>query len=383
VILTGGDPLMLAPRRLAELTTALDAIPHIGVIRIHSRVPIVDPGRMTDELVAALRPRRATLWFGVHCNHPRELAAPTRAALARLADAGIPLMGQTVLLAGINDDIETLDQLARPGDGKGKALLPLHHPDLVRGAPAISGVGGTGPGPGDEGLAREGCRASAQPTSCSTCQGGHGKVPDRPRLSGRRSRRAPGRGCVRRAASLPALTRLIQDLRADQSRRLDGELDGEAAGLFENQGDGHAVAHHQRRFQSDQQQMIAARLQRQRDTGGKGQTIVAPGHDDIGALHLDGVDLDLFRDRACWPRPIDRALPVFVIAKKLPPMDAAADAARPKASYLVDPSVAAGVPIWVRGGTSSPNSTHWFFLPAPTPVGWRASRCEARRGASP
>jgi lysine 2,3-aminomutase len=138
VILTGGDPLMLAPRRLAELTTALDAIPHIGVIRIHSRVPIVDPGRMTDELVAALRPRRATLWFGVHCNHPRELAAPTRAALARLADAGIPLMGQTVLLAGINDDVETLDQLMRALVTARVKPYYLHHPTWCA-APAISG----------------------------------------------------------------------------------------------------------------------------------------------------------------------------------------------------------------------------------------------------
>ena len=109
MILTGGDPLMLAPRRLAELIAALDAIPHVGVIRIHSRVPIVDPARVTDELVAALKPRRATLWLGVHCNHPRELAAAAREALARLADAGLPLIGQTVLLAGINDDVETLD----------------------------------------------------------------------------------------------------------------------------------------------------------------------------------------------------------------------------------------------------------------------------------
>src|SRR4029077_4970821 len=107
VILTGGDPLMLAPRRLAELIVNLDAIEHLGVIRIHSRVPIVDPERVGGELVAALKSRRATLWFGVHCNHARELGAATRAALARLADAGIPLMGQTVLLAGVNDDVET------------------------------------------------------------------------------------------------------------------------------------------------------------------------------------------------------------------------------------------------------------------------------------
>ena len=85
MILTGGDPLMLAARRLGELIAALDAIPHVAVIRVHSRVPVVDPGRVTAELVTALKPRRASLWLGIHCNHARELAAPARAALARLA----------------------------------------------------------------------------------------------------------------------------------------------------------------------------------------------------------------------------------------------------------------------------------------------------------
>ena len=78
VILTGGDPLMMSPRRLAKLIEALDAIAHVAVIRIHSRVPIVDPGRVTDELVAALKPRRASVWFAVHCNHARELAPAAR-----------------------------------------------------------------------------------------------------------------------------------------------------------------------------------------------------------------------------------------------------------------------------------------------------------------
>src|SRR5262245_54327609 len=93
VILTGGDPLMLAPRRLGELLAALDAISHVAVIRIHTRVPVVDPGRITDELVAALKPKRASLWLGIHCNHARELSTDARSALARLADAGFPLLG--------------------------------------------------------------------------------------------------------------------------------------------------------------------------------------------------------------------------------------------------------------------------------------------------
>ena len=113
VILTGGDPLMLAPRRLGELLAALDAMPHVAVIRIHSRVPVADPGRVTDELIAALRPHRAGVWLAVHCNHARELTAGARSALTRLANAGLPLMAQTVLLKGVNDDVETLEQLMR------------------------------------------------------------------------------------------------------------------------------------------------------------------------------------------------------------------------------------------------------------------------------
>jgi lysine 2,3-aminomutase len=74
VILTGGDPLMLAPRRLAELMAALDAIPHVAIVRLHSRVPIVDPERVTGELVRALKPGRVAVWLAVHCNHARELA---------------------------------------------------------------------------------------------------------------------------------------------------------------------------------------------------------------------------------------------------------------------------------------------------------------------
>lgn len=175
VILTGGDPLMLAPRRLARLLAQLDAIPHVGVIRIHSRVPIADPSRVSNELIAALKLKRATLWFAVHCNHARELGADQRMALARLADAGIPLMGQTVLLAGVNDEVETLEALMRALVTCRVKPYYLHHPDLVR---------GTGHfrvsierGQGLMKALRSRLSGLAQPTYVLDVPGGHGKVP--------------------------------------------------------------------------------------------------------------------------------------------------------------------------------------------------------------
>jgi len=175
VILTGGDPLMMAPRRLAGLIAALDAIPHVAAIRVHSRVPIVDPERVTDELVGALKPGRVGVWVGVHCNHARELTASARAALGRLADAGLPLMAQTVLLKGVNDDIETLEQLMRALVTARVKPYYLHHPDLVR---------GTGHfrvsiehGQALMKALRGRLSGLAQPTYVLDVPGGHGKVP--------------------------------------------------------------------------------------------------------------------------------------------------------------------------------------------------------------
>ena len=175
VILTGGDPLMLAPRRLADLISRLDAIAHVAVIRVHSRVPIVDPQRVSEQLIAAVRPNRATLWVGVHCNHPRELTESARAALARLADAGIPLLGQSVLLAGINDNVETLEGLMRALVAARVKPYYLHHPDLVRG----TGHFRVPTARGQELMKALRGRLSglAQPTYVLDVPGGHGKVP--------------------------------------------------------------------------------------------------------------------------------------------------------------------------------------------------------------
>ncbi len=175
VILTGGDPLMLAPRRLGALIAALDALPHVAVIRIHSRVPIVDPARVDAELIAAIKPRRASLWLAVHCNHPRELTARNRAVLGKLADAGIPLMGQTVLLAGVNDSVETLEALMRALVVARVKPYYLHHPDLVRG----TGHFRVSIARGQELMKALRGRLSglAQPTYVLDVPGGHGKVP--------------------------------------------------------------------------------------------------------------------------------------------------------------------------------------------------------------
>jgi lysine 2,3-aminomutase len=130
VIVTGGDPLMLAPRRLAELMQALGAIEHLGAVRFHSRVPIVDSGRIEDELVAALASAKAVHVI-VHCNHPRELTDAAMAACRRFIAAGIPVLAQTVLLKGINDDAATLAELFRGLVRNRIRPYYLHHADLA------------------------------------------------------------------------------------------------------------------------------------------------------------------------------------------------------------------------------------------------------------
>src|SRR6201991_5259610 len=108
VILTGGDPLMLAPRRLAEIMADLAAIDHVRIIRIHTRVPVADPARISREMIAALKVKGATTWVALHANHARELTDKARAACADLIDAGIPMVSQSVLLLGVNDDAAAL-----------------------------------------------------------------------------------------------------------------------------------------------------------------------------------------------------------------------------------------------------------------------------------
>ena len=113
VILTGGDPLTLSARRLAEIMARIKAIDHVKILRLHTRVPVADPLRITAELAGVLLSSGKTVYVALHANHPRELSETARAACAKFIDAGIPMLSQSVLLASVNDDIETLTQLMR------------------------------------------------------------------------------------------------------------------------------------------------------------------------------------------------------------------------------------------------------------------------------
>ena len=133
VILTGGDPFMLSPRRVRALMQNLATIPHVKIVRWHTRVPVVAPNLVTDAFVAALTSGNKTVIVGLHANHPRELTPDARAALGRLSQAGIPLLSQTVLLRGINDDVATLEALMRAFVEARVTPYYLHHGDLAPG----------------------------------------------------------------------------------------------------------------------------------------------------------------------------------------------------------------------------------------------------------
>jgi lysine 2,3-aminomutase len=112
VILTGGDPLMLSPRRLGTILRTLAGIPHIELLRIHTRVPVAEPSRVTDALAAAMEVG-TPVWLVLHANHAREFTPDAMAALRRIQAAGVPLLGQSVLLRGVNDSVQALEDLFR------------------------------------------------------------------------------------------------------------------------------------------------------------------------------------------------------------------------------------------------------------------------------
>lgn len=133
VIMTGGDPFILSARRVRDVARRLAAIPHIKVARWHTRVPMVDPGRITEDYARALRIPGKASYIAIHANHPREFTDAARTALARLADAGHVLVSQSVLLKGVNADVATLGALMRAFVENRVKPYYLHHPDLAPG----------------------------------------------------------------------------------------------------------------------------------------------------------------------------------------------------------------------------------------------------------
>ena len=175
VVVSGGDPLVASPRRLARLMRGLAAIPHVKIVRFHTRVPVVAPERVTPELIDSIKAAGKTTWVAIHANHPRELTSEARAAIGRLADAGIPLVSQSVLLAGINDDAGTLAALLRAFVECRVKPYYLHHGDLAPGTSHFRTTIAAG-----QALMRE-LRGTVsglcQPTYVLDIPGGHGKVP--------------------------------------------------------------------------------------------------------------------------------------------------------------------------------------------------------------
>ncbi len=174
IILTGGDPLMVSPRRLSAIVTTLSAIPHVQTIRIHSRVPVADPGRLTPELAAAMQTDRS-MWLVVHANHASEFTSATAAALRHLRPHGIPLLGQSVLLRGVNDSPDALEALFRAMVANRIKPYYLHQLDAAPGTARFHV-------PIDEGRAllaslRGRVTGLAWPTYVLDIPGGHGKVP--------------------------------------------------------------------------------------------------------------------------------------------------------------------------------------------------------------
>jgi lysine 2,3-aminomutase len=133
VILTGGDPLVLSPRRLRDLMERLKGIEHVKIVRFHTRVPVVEPERIDADMVAALKASGKVTYLAVHANHPRELTSAAKAGFDLLLAGGIALISQTVLLKGVNDNVETLAELMRGFVECRITPYYLHHPDLAPG----------------------------------------------------------------------------------------------------------------------------------------------------------------------------------------------------------------------------------------------------------
>ncbi|WP_236899402.1 lysine-2,3-aminomutase-like protein [Devosia sp. SL43] len=174
VILTGGDPLVLSPRRLRELMERLAAIEHVKIVRFHTRVPVVEPERIDAAMIAALKASGKTTYLAVHANHPREFSQDARAAIGRLVDGGIALISQSVLLRGVNDDVETLAALMKAFVENRVKPYYLHHLDLAPGTSHFRV--GIAEGQALVTALRGRISGLAQPTYVLDIPGGHGKA---------------------------------------------------------------------------------------------------------------------------------------------------------------------------------------------------------------
>ena len=134
VIFSGGDPLSVNDRLLAQWAKLLDSVPHLHRLRLHSRLPVVIPQRVNDELLAWLSESRLQKVLVIHVNHPAEIDQATRRALGRLRDAGVTLLNQSVILRGVNDSSETLAKLSETLFDAGVMPYYLHAFDPVQGA---------------------------------------------------------------------------------------------------------------------------------------------------------------------------------------------------------------------------------------------------------
>ncbi|MBL8536872.1 MAG: lysine-2,3-aminomutase-like protein [Hyphomonadaceae bacterium] len=175
VILTGGDPFMLSIRRVREIADRLAAIEHVKVVRWHTRVPVADPARVTQAFVEALRTGGKAVYVALHANHPRELTPEARAAIARIIDAGVPMLGQTVLLKGVNDDADELERLMRALVEARVKPYYLHHLDKAPGTAHFRCTMAHGQRLIE--TLRERASGLAQPTYVLDIPGGHGKAP--------------------------------------------------------------------------------------------------------------------------------------------------------------------------------------------------------------
>ena len=213
VILSGGDPLILPPRKLAEITAALSTIEHVRVLRVHTRVPVMEPGRVDEAMVQALRAPNLTTYVVLHTNHPQELGPKAREAIARLVDAGIPMLSQTVLLRGVNADAETLKALFRESWFYGSNPITCTTATSRWGR----GISGRASRRGNRSCANSGrvCPESRSRRTCWISPAGTGRCRSGQGIWGRRTRTGGGRWrirggggmCIRRGRGLDSVAK--------------------------------------------------------------------------------------------------------------------------------------------------------------------------------